>query len=351
MSLALPPPQKLVRLQNLECRSPAPTDFEKFWLSSYNQLISSPLEFREHTPQESLPDLDNHLISYSLRTHDGEQLWVYASRPTEERAHFPLLITTHGYNGSIEPERVRRLTALGFNVLAFDVRSFGLSRSANARISAWGWVCEGLESKENSIIHQSILDFLQVARLGNRLFPEARQKTYQGFSLAGGLTLMATGLLSLAIENQLPEAETLYPNVLACGAPTFGDWTRRLQYAEAGSAKEVADFLRAFPQQRGRVMNTLAYLDTTCWGSYLDTLPNLPQLQIVGGVGLIDPIVPPETVYPIFNAIPQEYELQEFPCSHTNYHEEAAWARWEKTWIKRGLDVASAEATTIPTHQ
>ncbi len=54
------------------------------------------------------------------------------------------------------------------------------------------------------------------------------------------------------------------------------------------------------------------------------------------GLGLNDPVVPAETVYPIVNHFAAPCEIMEFPVSHTTLPEEKRWEEFETRWLVLG---------------
>lgn len=124
------------------------------------------------------------------------------------------------------------------------------------------------------------------------------------------------------------------PNIVAPGAPTFGDLRRRLELCQSGSGKEMASYVEIHPDDADRVVGVLSHFDTCYFAPHLEVGAATGLERILAGVGLYDPIVPPETVYAILNEFPQAAEIIELPCSHTERPEEAEWVRWEGTWIR-----------------
>jgi cephalosporin-C deacetylase len=244
-----------------------------------------------------------------------------------------LLVTCHGYGGAVDQERIRRLSAFGLNVVGVDIRGFGLSRDAVPGLSPYGYVMTGHESKETSILRGAVCDYIQAYRAAEDWFGPASRVTFQGFSFAGGLALMASAALAMAHEGKVPGAPAP-PTVVAAGAATFGHLRKRAELCQSGSGKEVATYLGMHPEDAERVVEVLSYYDACHFAPHLRLDQDGPVKRIIAGVGLYDPVVPPETVFSILNALPQPCELIELPCSHTERPEEAEWVRWEGTWIR-----------------
>lgn len=336
------PRGRLARIRKAQNRASPPPDFEDFWLDTLDELISVAPRVRS----SALPSCDAHsVIATDVDSFDGVRVRCWLSGP--RRAGFggerrPLLVTSHGYGGQMEPERIRRLSAFGFDVVGVDARGFGLSRDDIPGISPYGYVLTGCVNQHQSILRGAVCDFIQAYRAARKWFGVPSQVTFQGFSFAGGISTMAASVLSMGYGNEAARSWLPPPDILAMGVPTFGFFEKRLQQCEAGSGKEIIEYLRQHPERRHALARMFSYFDTTNFAPYLGNGEGdgvLPR-RIIAGVGAYDPVVPPETVYAILNALPRKPEVFEMPCSHTARPEEAEWVRWESAWIRacRGID-------------
>ncbi len=329
------PTGRLARLRRSENRSASPADFDDFWgrtLSALSAIepISTPVRVDEIS--STLADLVE-FKSWGLQTVRG---W-FSHRHDPDGPPRPLLVTSHGYGGASDPERVRRLSSFGFDVVAIDIRGFGLSRAAVPALSPFGYLLTGADSRETCILRGALCDFIQGYRAALRWFNNNSTVCFQGFSYSGGLSLMAAAVLSMRGRNWGQTPLPPPPDLLAPGAPTLGHLEKRLQLCRGGSGSEVVEFLRQNPLRRHELLRVLAYFDTTFFAPYLgeyhDDAGRQKPERIIAGVGLHDPIVPAETVYSILNALHMDYELMELPCSHTERPEEIEWVKWESAWI------------------
>jgi cephalosporin-C deacetylase len=233
----------------------------------------------------------------------------------------------------VDQERIRRLSGFGMNVVGVDIRGFGLSRDTIDGLSPYGYVMTGHDSVESSILRGAVCDYVQAYRAAIDWFGVFDHVTFQGFSFAGGLAIMAASNLVLAERRGIEDAPAV-PTIVAAGAPTFGDLRRRLELCQNGSGKEIATYLSLHPDDADRVTRVLSHFDTCFFAPRLAIHPQGPLKRIIAGVGLDDPIVPPETVFAIFNAFPQPAEVIEVPCGHTERPEEVEWIRWDGSWIR-----------------
>lgn len=305
-------------------RRPCPADFTNFWFETLDDLLAQ----SAHARSVSLPAVDTPgAIAAEFRSLGDVPVrcWFSGARPPAESSPSPLVVTSHGYGGAVDPERIRRLGSLGMNVVGFDARGFGLSRDALPFVSSYGYLLTGADTKESCILRGAVADFVQAYRSAVDWFGVPSHVTFQGFSFAGGLAVMAAALLQMGSKGPPP------PSILAVGAPTFGDVDERIRTCESGSGRELADYLKLHPEKAIETLSTFDYFDTRFFAPHL---PSSEKMRILAGIGAFDPVVPAPTVRAIYDALKEEPELFEFPCSHTDLPEEAQWVRWESAWIQ-----------------
>lgn len=97
---------------------------------------------------------------------------------------------------------------------------------------------------------------------------------------------------------------------------------------------------RSSPEVRRRVMSTVAYFDVI-------NAADLVRVPVVVGVGCVDPIVPPETVYAVINHLRVSHELWELPVSHSEAPEQAQWSDFEQRWLEIALGRADLNGAGV----
>lgn len=251
----------------------------------------------------------------TLRSLGAKRITAYLLHWEDARPR-PLLVYTHGYGSQVEEAWgwARR----GLHVVGVDVRGFGRSREPDRPLSRHGYVLTGIDSPATSILRGAVCDFVRAHRWArSRLGARVLRTVFHGHSFGGALALMAA-------------AVALPPDLLAVGVPTFGwAWGRR-RLVRRGSGKEINDYLAVHPERETQVMDTLSYFDP------MNFAPRVPCPALVG-VGLVDEVVPPETVYAIANHLRLPAQVMEFPTSHTDRPEEAAWEVFEARWLELAL--------------
>ena len=288
-----------------------PEDFAAFWESTRAQLMRVDPDI-ERRPTEVSDDTRLHLDIVSFFSLGRVRVQAYFLHWQDDEPR-PLVISSHGYGSQCRArwDWARR----GVNVLAVDIRGFGLSRDALPNPSRWGYVLTGIESPETSVIRLAVCDYLQAARVGRLLLGDRISGClFEGVSFAGGLALMAQAVSGDA-------------DLLAIGVPTFGWAEGRNLFVKAGSGAEISDYVARRPDRLEDTMVVLRYFDAV---NFADRI-RCPTLL---ALGLQDDVVPAKTVYGIANHLAAPYELMEFPVSHTDGPEEEQWAQFESYWLR-----------------
>ena len=232
----------------------------------------------------------------------------------------PLVVTTHGYNSHCNPVLdARHVTASGANLLCFDIRGFGLSRTACA-VDPDGYILTGLGDPRTSILRGAVCDYIRAAEVGALLQAGRGGTVFHGRSFGAALAIMAQAVA--------PRAD-----YLVAAVPTLGWADGRRRLATGGSTLEVNAYLARRPAAEAAAMGTLAYFDTV---NYADRI----GCDALVGVGLHDTVVPPATVYAITNRMTPRPEVMELPVSHTELLEERHWVKFDRRWTTHVRDLA-----------
>ena len=300
-----------------------PEDFDAFWDSTREQLwrIDPDIECR---PVETAPDTGVQLDIVSFVSLGRVRVSAYFLHWQDDVPR-PLVISSHGYGSRCRPRW--DWAKQGVNVLAVDIRGFGISRDALPNPSRWGYVLTGIESPETSVIRLAVCDYMQTGRVGRLLLGDRVSRCiYEGVSFAGGLALMA-------------QAVTGDADLLAIGVPTFGWAEGRNLFVKAGSGKEISNYVERRPDVLEDTMLVLRYFDAV---NFADCI----RCYTVLALGLEDDVVPAKTVYGIANNLSAPYALMEFAVSHSDGPEEEQWAQFEGHWLRlaqQGLPADLAE--------
>ena len=236
----------------------------------------------------------------------------------------PLVVTTHGYNGQCNPVlEARHTAACGADLFCFDVRGFGLSRSA-CEVDPRGYILTGLTDPRTSILRGAVCDYVRAAEVARRLGAGRGRMVFHGRSYGGALAFLAQGLTARA-------------DYLAVALPTFGWLDGRRQLVSRGSGQEVNDHIARNPRVEAAAMATLRYFDTV---NVADRIA-CPTLI---GVAQRDDVVPAATVYAIANHMNPPPEVIELPVGHSTDDEERRWVDFDARWTAAVAALRTAAA-------
>jgi len=286
-----------------------PGDFSAFWSWTRKELERIPPRL-DHQSTDKVGGLRLERLAFD--SLGGARIHGYLLR-WEDGTPRPLVVHSHGYGGPTTP--MWSWAGAGLNVVGIDVRGYGESRSALPSPSRWGWVLTGIESPETHVLRGAVCDVLRGARMGQQLLGGAVTRTVlHGMSFAGGLVLMAQALDQVA-------------DLLVVAYPTFGWAEGRRFLARAGSAAEIEQYLRRRPEHAAEdVMVVLRYFDPMNFAEWV----RCPTLV---GLGMVDEVVPPQTVLAIAAHLGGPHEVMSFPVSHSERPEERLWEAFERRWI------------------
>ena len=298
-----------------------PADYLPFWSSTLGQLDEvDPAVRRESSGTSGRARLS----AVSFRSLGGAQIQGYCLVHPDDRPR-PLVVHAHGYNSASEIQH--DWAEAGCHVLGFDVRGFGRSAAAVPGVCPDGWILTGVESAQDSVLRGAVCDYVRAVDIARSLVEGqvgvVSRVVAHGVSFAGGLALMA--------QAHRPAAD-----LLALGVPTFGWFAGRRLLRPGGSAAEMNAFLdMGSPEVEARVTAAMAYFDTV-------NCADLVRAAAVLGVGCLDPVVPPETVFAAVNHLRVDHELWELPVSHTDEPDEVLWDDFERRWLQLALQPGSS---------
>ena len=292
-----------------------PVDFDAFWTKTVYELRDLPSAATREAVSVD-PDLPLRLERLTFVSLGGVRIHGYTLRWTDGEAR-PLVVHSHGYGS--ETTVAWPWAKRGMHVVGVDIRGFGRSAAAVPDRSRWGYMLTGVESPERHVLRGAICDYLQAARLGQDFVDGPVCRTVlHGVSFAGGLALMA---------------EAVHPtaDLLVVGVPTFGWAEGRQFFVQSGSGREIIDFLRHRPEYEEDLMVVLRYFDAMNFAGRI-------RCPTVVGVGLVDDVVPAQTVYAIANHLAGPHEILELPVSHSEEPEERFWGDFETRWLELAIE-------------
>jgi cephalosporin-C deacetylase len=273
-----------------------PADFTVFWQATVAELNAIPMDLEVRDGQWWATSLGGRRIGGTVTVPPG----AFAGLR-------PVWIRGHGY-GSLEGSTP--FTVDGdpeWITLTIDTRGYGRSRE-DSDPGIPGWVVHQMEDRQAYILRGGVADWIravQVARSLDGVDPDKVVLT--GGSMGGGLATLAApwipGLLGLVVS-----------------VPTFGAYDLRRTLVKRGSGHEVNQYWAALPPDRqGALRQSLRYFDA------VNAAP-LIKIPALVGLGVLDDVVPGETVAAIYHALGSEQkELLSYPCSHSVHPLNQKW--------------------------
>lgn len=310
-------------LEQLKAYKPALTkqkDFAGFWSGVVAAAVKQPLN-ATLTPQE-YPATG---VRVYAAGYDGFECgrvagWLLVPQTPGRR---PALVVYHGYSGcspcvfNLLPWALQ-----GFVVLAVDCRGQnGRSTDAAAYPEGHrpGYMTAGILDKDTYYYRYVYADGVRAVELAASLESvDADRIGVTGVSQGGGLTLAAAALAPGRVKLAAP-----------C-VPYLCHYRRAVDIAEY-PYREIADYVRAWPQRYGQVMETLSYFDNM-------NLADRIRGRVLISVGLCDLICPPSTIFAVINRLKCRKEVVVYPCS--GHEENDDWRERLFAFMMAGLGPA-----------
>ncbi|NIM75458.1 MAG: prolyl oligopeptidase family serine peptidase [Armatimonadetes bacterium] len=271
-----------------------PPDFGSFWeavLAESRVPSDEPVEF---VSDESLSTTQLKVWRVGFTGAGGKRLYGWLCAPTKEGPH-PALLQLPGYGRpKIEPPLV--LAGRGYVALAMEVVEEGAETAYIARNLE--------ESKEYSYRAITLNALRALDILISRPEVDGRRVATSGASQGGGLALILAALR--------PEVAAV-----AADVPMLCDFPRSVR--EGGwPYSEIAHYLQAHPEAKGRVERTLRYFDV------LNFAPRIQSPALLS-LGLRDTVCRPETVFAAYNYLAGRKEIKVYADAG---HEGGGSAHW-----------------------
>lgn len=291
-----------------------PHDFDVFWRRVKQELDSTPLD-PEFTPAplRSLPHASVYEAHYT--SLDGVRIACWYVVPRSGPGPFPALINFPGYQG--ETRLIREWADRG--VISLSVAYRGKLRSHRQFNPGYpGFLIHGIESSETYSYRGVYADAMRaVDFLLTRPEVDRTRLFVHGLSGGGGLSIITMALR---------------PEVKAgvAGCPFMCAFSDAIKIARTYPYNEVVCYLRAYPDRRKQVMETLSYFDAVNFARRVDR-PMAVQL------GMEDEVCPPQTGYAAYAALRGEKEVWLAPgAGHGPF---PGYADWEGSRLRGWLGV------------
>ena len=281
-------------------------DSAQFWQKSVEQVRAVPIEIKREkleTPYEKS------FITWELtyNTHDDTKIHAWFSVPTGAKEKLPCVVFYHG--GGSHKELYPGIMAAGVCCFAMDVRGEGGTSIDQAVYTSGGTngglMNHGVLDKENFFMHNIYKDAIRAIDVAASL-PEVdpdRIVTYGG-SQGGALSIVASALSG--------RSQKCYS-----GITSYCCLQQRVELG-SGILSGVTEYLRKYPLDTDRAMETLSYFD-------INNMVSLLKVPVLFCMGLSDPVCLPKFVYSAYAHVPGEKEVNMYPFVQHKMPQEWVW--------------------------
>lgn len=312
-------PEMMQRIAETHVEPDPPGDFDAFWQATVDELGRVPLNL-EITPLPS-PKGDDDVVCGVWRADSlgGRRIGGYLAMPRSGSG--ALWVYGHGY-GNIESGSALRpdLARRGFIAVGVDARGYGLSREPGDP-GVPGWITHGIDDIRGYILRGAVMDTVRAVQVARSLEgADAGKTVLSGVSFSGGLAVMAAPWI----------ADLAY---VAVGVPTFGAYDLRRTLVKGGSGAEINQLFERLDQDEAAALrHRLRYFDAVNFAARIQDVP------VTVGFGVVDPVVPGETVAAIYHALSTaDKEILGYPCAHYPHPLEAKWSEFDRHVLERAV--------------
>jgi cephalosporin-C deacetylase len=285
-----------------------PADFDEFWAGTLAQARTHDAPPRLIRVDSPLSTLEVHDVTFP--GYDGEPIRAWYRRPAGVTGPLPVVVQYVGYGGG-RGHHLENLVwaSAGYAHLQMDTRGQGSgwsrgdtpdSGAAGPQIP--GVMTRGIEAPQTYYYRRLFTDAVRAVDAARRLpGVDAGRVAVLGGSQGGAMALAVGGLV---------------PDVAAVVAyvPFLCDIARAVTITDAYPFREVADYLSTHREKVDVVLRTLGYIDGVAFARR-GTAPARFS------AALMDPVVPPSTVFAAHNVYPGPKEIRVWPF---NGHEAGA---------------------------
>jgi cephalosporin-C deacetylase len=257
-----------------------PDDFDAFWDEVLREASAIALDPEVvPDPLRSSEDVEVFQVSYTSLDHVRIAAWY--CRPARRAARAPAIVLLPGYQ--MDPPIPKELARKGY--LTLSVAPRGKLRSLRQFNPGYpNLLTHNIVDRHTYAYRGFYVDTWRgVDFLLSRPEVDPLRIGVTGSSQGGGLTITTA-----AMRREIRAA--------AAGAPYLCGFIDAIELTHTYPYEEINDYLRAHPEGRPEVEETLAYFDGLSFAPRIDC-------PIIVNIGLQDNVVPPETGYALFARI------------------------------------------------
>lgn len=290
-------------LRSFRSSAVEPDDFDAFWARTLEETRSHPLEATFTPVDTGLRLVEVHDVAFAGWNGERVRGWLtLPTGPSRGDGPLPAVVQYVGYGGGRGHAHTPPTVALaGFATLVMDTRGQGSTWSPghtgdpdpSGTPQIPGFMTRGVLDPDGYYYRRLYADAVRAVE-AVRAHPEvdASRVAVTGGSQGGGMTIAVAGLV--------PDLVAAIPDV-----PFLCDIRRATTLVDSDPYHEVARYCRTHVGTVEQVFRTLAYVD----GVHLARRATAPALF---GVGLMDQVCPPSTIYAAYNAWGGAKDIREY---------------------------------------
>lgn len=286
-------------LEQLRRYRPAPTrkkDFNDFWAKVIRAALAQPLGLTLRA--QKYPARGVRVRRATFDGFEGGRIAAWLLEPDAPGRH-PALVVYHGYS-SRSPTVWSLLpwACQGFVVLGVDCRGQNGSSTDGAVYPEGhrpGFMTAGILSEDTYYYRYVYADGVRALEVAASLDTvDAGRIGVTGVSQGGGLSLAAAALAPRRVR------------LAGACVPFLCHYRRSVDMAEY-PYREIADYVRAWPERCEQVFQTLSYFDNL-------NLADRIRAKVLVSIGLWDLICPPSSIFAVVNRMKCPKEVAVYPC-------------------------------------
>jgi cephalosporin-C deacetylase-like acetyl esterase len=277
-----------IRPEEIRSAHAKPADFDSFWESTKAELAKVQPEYKI-TEEYDLEKDKRRVFLIEMKSLGNVTIYAWLTEPEHHMKHqtFPVLLMLPGYQATNIP-LMGRDDDMAF--VGLDVRGQGLSKKG-MEMRREDYIVSGLEDKDKYIMRGIIMDCIRaVDFIFTRPELSKDRIAVTGGSMGGYLSITTAALDK---------------RITLCGPqnPFFSD----IYNMDNGAVQWPLDHMREYAKIRPdltfeKALDNLQYFDTKNFAGSI----NCP---VIMGIGLLDPFVPPNNSYAVYNNIKSKKKL------------------------------------------
>jgi len=300
-----------IRPEEITSTHPKPADFDEFWENSKKELAKVKPEYVITEKLEMEKD-DRRVYLVEMKSLGDVTIYAWLTEPAHPSKYhkFPVLLMLPGYQAT-NPPLIGRDYDLAF--INLDVRGQGLSKKS-MDMRREDYIVNNLENKDAYFLRGVIMDCI---RCIDFMFTR-KELSLDRIAVTGGSMGGYLSITTAALDKRV--------TLCAPQNPFFSDIYNMDHGAVEWPINHMKDYVRIRPGLTfDQVLDNLQYFDTKNFA----TKVSCPFLM---GIGLLDPFVPPNNSYTVFNNINSKKKIFVFKdlgheVGNKYYHYEELWTR------------------------